>query len=1326
MSFSQIARQIRTAPTLPTTIQAFLSLAEELQRPVLVVYQGQTFQHPLYPLPPRLEGWAAEPVRWRHLQSTQHIDNRLGLLPLFFGTRAEGLVALEIDLETLSSLEILVDVLAAHLETLRAPIETLYRRVIDATAMAVDLFDAEGTILYQNQASLDLFGSHSRYLQTRFPTDDSTFHQIILPSAEREGGWTNYLTLQRADGRTFDAHLTVKKFVGHPTHELCYSITTEDVSEMQDLLNSLQQQTLRHSASVNVSQAIISHRDTRSLLDHVTLLLCSHFPYDIARVLLTSPDQTRLICTALSTNEGGVVDLATLPDLDIALDSQHIACQAFHSFRPLLRQRLPFHQPTSDPLMPNARAEIAIAIKSLERTIGIMYIQTDRLDSFETDDVEMLQSITDQLAIAIDNMHLFDTMTRRVRELAAINSISLTLAQHFGSREMWPPLIADLTELFPDSVITVGMYQPERNRFISPVGDKTDILLLAPPAELARAVMNAGRMLHFADLQRETALTEYGIKAQRSRFPSIRSWLGLPLTSREDRVIGVVALQSEQPQAFTDNDISLLTTLAAQISIALDNARLLESERHRRQIADSFIDTGRIVSSTLNIKEVFSRIIDQVRRIVDFDRAAILMPPPGNAHGDCMILHAATGFNRLYLEAELRYDRRSPLMHIYETGQPLVIADVEQDEGWQSMSNFLNQDGPRSWIGVPMLYQSRVTGIITVDRMVPDAYNEMDAQNIMHLAQQAAAAVENARLHTRVEESLHTLERRARRLTSMHQLAGILNSSLSREDILTQAAHRLTDLFHVDHCGIVLLSQDGDGVVVAEYPPMDLIGKRVSLHGTHQLNELSDQLMNKRRILHLHPQGDDYMPNVQPDFVTFRNTGAKAVLLAPMLAHDQLLGSIGLDSDDPERVFSDEDVETFATIASQIAMAVKNTDLYAQAVEASRLKSEFLANISHELRTPLNAIIGYSELLIAGTYGDLNDKQQDRLARVFRSGQNLLELINDILDLSKIEAGRMELDPVVVDLSIIIQEVASTVSTLAQAKSLYLHIESEPDLPSITADPQRIRQVLMNLAGNAVKFTRSGGVTLSAGVIQVEQNRAKNAAIDLPPIIADGEWIVVSVQDTGIGIRKEDLRIIFDAFRQVNGQANREFEGTGLGLAIADRLIKMHQGHIHVVSQLGQGSRFSVLLPVPPANATQEMSLSADEACTLVIDTDTQQRKLIRDMLKEADYPTQGVSDIYEGLVWLREHRLCVFVVNAMPPNPSPIEAVRRLRQDNIGQATPVIVVASELSLSEREYLRRMDVTLLINSQLNSRELVSAVKEAQMRLTPAPNRTDQS
>jgi len=1317
MTFTQIARQIRTASTPLAAIQAFLSLTDQLQRPILVISQGQSFTHPEYPLPPALQGWAVDPSRWKHIQHAHHIDQRLALVPLLTGERTDGLVVLEIDFALLPSIELLVDVLASHLDGLRTPAETLYRQVIDASEMAVDLIDAQGVILYQNQASRDLFGVDSRSLQARFPQDDTNLKTVILPSAERDGGWTNYLALYRVDGRVFDAHLTVKKFANHPTHAVCYSITTEDVSDMQALLNSLQHQSLRHSASVNVSQAIISHRDMRGLLTHVTLLMCSHFPYDIARVLLTSPDQTALICTALSTTEKGVVDLATLPNLDVPLKEDHLVCEAYHSFRPLLRQRQSFEPLNSDPLMPEARAEIAIAIKSLERTIGVMYIQTNRLDSFEMDDVEMLQSIADQLAIAIENMHLFDMTARRVRELAAINSISLTLAQHFGSREMWPPLLDHLTQLFPESLVTVGLYHADRNRFVSPIADATALLVLTPPGDLARAVVQVGHTLYFPDLQNESDLSEHGIKGQKGRFLPVRSWLGTPLASREDRVIGVIAVQSDSPHIFTDNDISLLATLAAQISLALDNTRLLESERQRRQIADSFIDTGRIVSSTLNIKEVFTRIIDQMRRIVAFDRAAILMPSTDSSNGDTLILHAATGFNRLYVGAELRYDEQSPLIQIYKTGQPLVITDLEQYVGWHTMDNFLNQDKPRSWIGVPMLYQSRVTGIITVDRMTPETYHEQDAQNIMALAQQAAAAVENARLHTRVEESLRTLERRTRRLTSMHQLAGILNSSLSREDILTQAAQRLTDLFHVDHCGIVLLAADGEGVLVAEYPPMGLIGKRVPLYSNQRLNELSHELMNKRRVMQLNPQNSDYyIGDIPPDFITFHNTGAKAVLLAPMIAHEQLLGSIGLDSYDPQRVFNEEDIQTFATIAAQIATAVRNTDLYAQAVEASRLKSEFLANISHELRTPLNAIIGYSELLIAGTYGDLNDKQQDRLSRVFRSGQNLLELINDILDLSKIEAGRMELDMITVDVASLLQEAANSISAQAEAKSLYLTIQAEANLPRITADHQRLRQILVKLLGNAVKFTPQGGITLSARLIDAEKDDPTDDP-GVSPFVAEGQWVMITVQDTGIGIRKEDQRIIFDAFRQVNGRADREYEGTGLGLAIADRLIKMHEGYITVSSETGKGSRFSVLLPITPQHATQEMALSADETCTLIIDADTHQRKLIRDVLKEAGFLTQSVINSVDGLAWLRERSTAVVVLNAMPPNNPPLQILQHLRQEVENKSLPVVVLGADLSLTEKEQLRQMNATILTNRQPNNRDLIEAVTAAYARYT---------
>lgn len=248
-----------------------------------------------------------------------------------------------------------------------------------------------------------------------------------------------------------------------------------------------------------------------------------------------------------------------------------------------------------------------------------------------------------------------------------------------------------------------------------------------------------------------------------------------------------------------------------------------------------------------------------------------------------------------------------------------------------------------------------------------------------------------------------------------------------------------------------------------------------------------------------------------------------------------------------------------------------------QLTEVSRLKSHFLANMSHELRTPLNSIIGYTEMLNEGIYGPLTDKQRDRLDRVTRNGQHLLQLINDILDLSKIEAGRMELAVEPVDLNDVLNECMATFEPLAQKKTLEMIREIPDELPKILVDRGRMVQVLMNLISNAVKFTQAGAVTVRVRPITMSQ------VLDFPIQLQAGKsgpWVLVTVEDTGLGIAPEDQQIIFDEFRQADGSPTRQYEGTGLGLSITRRLVEMMGGYIWLTSTQGQGSTFHVLVPL--------------------------------------------------------------------------------------------------------------------------------------------------
>jgi len=287
-----------------------------------------------------------------------------------------------------------------------------------------------------------------------------------------------------------------------------------------------------------------------------------------------------------------------------------------------------------------------------------------------------------------------------------------------------------------------------------------------------------------------------------------------------------------------------------------------------------------------------------------------------------------------------------------------------------------------------------------------------------------------------------------------------------------------------------------------------------------------------------------------------------------------------------------ENSRLFATVRSQmieIQAALERMDrLNEQLREANRLKTLFLANMSHELRTPMNSIIGYTEVLLDGIDGPLNEEQRQSLIRVRRNARSLLQLINDILDLSKIEAGSVALQLEGFNLHDAVEAALSSVEPLAQNKGLALKVELPPDLPLVFGDPGRTRQVLLNLLSNAIKFTRVGSVTLSARVAtwpEIEQlggpGNPLPPADDAGQSVQVGEAVVlISIADTGVGIPDEYRQTIFEEFRQVDGSSTREFGGVGLGLAIARRLVLAQGGQIWLQSQVGVGSTFYFYLPI--------------------------------------------------------------------------------------------------------------------------------------------------
>ena len=467
--------------------------------------------------------------------------------------------------------------------------------------------------------------------------------------------------------------------------------------------------------------------------------------------------------------------------------------------------------------------------------------------------------------------------------------------------------------------------------------------------------------------------------------------------------------------------------------------------------------------------------------------------------------------------------------------------------------------GIRAALAVPLIREGNAYGAIFLWRREPGLFSPEQVALVQTFAQQAAIAVDNVRLFNETREALE--QQRA----SGEVLAAISSSIADTNPVFDKILASCERLFAGKVVSINLVGDDGM-IRIAHYrgPGLDKV-KDIAFGPVVSGETATANAIIQREVQHL----PDVLNGQDVPAGTRRSceaVGTRAVIVAPMIWGDRGIGSItvGRDYVGP---FTDREIALLKTFADQAVIAIQNARLFREIEDksrelevASQHKSEFLANMSHELRTPLNAIIGFSEILAERMFGEINDKQAEYLADILESGRHLLSLINDILDLSKIEAGRMELELTTFHLPSVIENALTLVRERAQRHGIALGGTVDERLGMIHADERKVKQVLLNLLSNALKFTPEGG------------------RIDVRAAARDGA-VEISVTDTGVGIAPEDQATVFEEFRQV-GSAAKKMEGTGLGLAISRKFIDLHGGKIWVDSQVGRGSTFAFTLPL--------------------------------------------------------------------------------------------------------------------------------------------------
>jgi len=828
------------------------------------------------------------------------------------------------------------------------------------------------------------------------------------------------------------------------------------------------------------------------------------------------------------------------------------------------------------------RSQLVVPMLRDGEPIGTIAVTRREPGAFTDDETALLQTFADQAVIAVENVRLFTELQARNAALAE------ALEQQTATSEILRVISSSPTDVQPvlDAVAEAAARLCSANDAIIRRVDGDMLRLWAHhgdiPVPQRDVPLTAGMAIGQAVLERRSVHVQDAADVQRNdehvalreflqRIVRARTVLATPLV-RDDVAIGVILIRRMEVRPFTDKQIQLLQTFADQAVIAIENVRLFkELEARNRELMETLAretatgDVLRAISrAQTDAQPVFDIIAESAQRLCGAGYGQVALY-------DGALLHM-TAFHNVIPEGVEALRRRFPapadggsaMGRALQTRSVVEIPDVGNDPTY-AFKNELQTMGFQSLLVVPMLRNDEPIGAIAVGRRERGAFPNQQVELLKTFANQAVIAIENVRLFKELEARTEDLSRSVDELRALGEVGQAISSTLDLRTVLSTIVGRATQLSGTD-AGVIYEYDEQREVFVpraVEHLEAEIVETMLATpvrKGEGATGRLADDMTPIQ------------VPDVMHAPVESRVRGAlvragyRALLAVPLVREDRLIGGLTVIRKSIGK-FSPEVIELLTTFAAQSAIAIHNARLFRELEAkgreletASRHKSQFLANMSHELRTPMNAIIGYTELIADGIYGSVPDPMRDVLTRVDASGRHLLGLINDVLDLSKIEAGQLTLTLAEYSMKEVTDAVVAAVEALATEKGLRLVVDMAPDLPTGRGDQRRLAQVLLNLVGNAIKFTEKGQVTIRVGT-------------------AAGLF-TMAVSDTGPGIAVSDQERIFEEFQQADTSTTRPKGGTGLGLAIARRIVALHGGRIWVESVPGEGATFRFTMPI--------------------------------------------------------------------------------------------------------------------------------------------------
>lgn len=780
---------------------------------------------------------------------------------------------------------------------------------------------------------------------------------------------------------------------------------------------------------------------------------------------------------------------------------------------------------------------------------GWLTVGPTRLERFRARDAWFLETLSPQIVAALDRVRLITDLERRVQELEVVGTIAQSVGFSVQPDDLMELIYTQTNRVLDARNFYIALHDPSthtlRFAFYVENGERQYPEDVWPDTEgLTGLIVRTGKPIITDDY-----LTECQRRGVRPGGRPGKAWMGMPLIS-QDRVLGVMNISSFDPDVtYTPEQAQVFQVIADQAAAILDKARLYqETEKWARRL-EGLNEVGRLLASTLDPHTLLDLTIRKAVDLLQAEAGSLLLLDEES--GD-LIFRVAIGAPDLAgtrLPAGVGIAGRA-----VRENRPIRVDDVRQDKHWYPEIDRRSHFVTRSLLCAPMTAHGTVIGALEVlNRRDGHPFDEDDERLLTALAAQAAVAIQNARLFAMTDQALAA---RVEELSMMQRIDRELNATLDYQQTMETALEWAIRRTGAD-AGLIAVLAEEDGrqglrlLVYQGYPPDAVEPYRENLWPLDRGIVGRVARTGRPELVSDVRRDPDYVAAVE---------GMVAQITVPIWREERIIGIIVLESNEPGE-FNPDALDFVVRLADHAAIAIENARLFAAVEVANRAKTDFISFVSHELKQPMTAIKGYTDLLVKGLAGDLTEMQRSFL-EVVRSNVNRMDtMVQELLDISRIEAGRLRLEIGQVALREAVEEAVRVIRQEIEAKRQTLEVEIAEPLPPVRADRNRVVQILTNLLSNAYKYTP-------------EEGRIR---VTVQP---DGGFVVCSVSDTGIGIAPEEQERLFTKFFRSQHPAVRNVPGTGLGLVITKNLVELQGGQIWVESEPGKGSTFTFTLPV--------------------------------------------------------------------------------------------------------------------------------------------------